>query len=164
MLSSSGSSYMIPSSPSPTMIRLISQRLQIEHRDGHVAAVGRKAVTGLGGDAGAMHAWRVRNVAEHFARSAFNHHHVGGTRNEHVTRGGFDGDVVRAAIPFDIEFFNLERLRVPDAGYGKAGCREKGKSDQQVSGHMGSPSDCEARGQSLPENLHPEDGNYPKFP
>ena len=53
------------------------QRLQIEHGDGLVAAVRREAVTGLGGDAGAVHARRVRNVAEHFAGGAFDHHHVG---------------------------------------------------------------------------------------
>ena len=86
------------------------QRLQIEHRDGLVAAVRRKAVTGLGGDAGAVHARRVRNVAEHFARGAFDHHHVGGARNEHAARGGFDGDVVRAAVALDIELLDLERL------------------------------------------------------
>ena len=140
------------------------QRLQIEHRDGHVAAVGRKAVTGLGGDAGAVHARRVRNVAEHFARSAFDHHHVGGTRNEHVARGGFDGDVVRAAVPFDIELFNLERLRVPDAGRGKkAGCREKGKSDQQVSGHAGPPMVVAKRGAKACRKTS-EDSNYPGSP
>ena len=42
------------------------ERLQIEHRDGLVAAVGREAMAGLGGQAGAVHARRVRNVAEHF--------------------------------------------------------------------------------------------------
>ena len=63
-----------------------------------------------------MHARRVRNVAEHLARGAFDHHHVGGARHEHAARGGFDGDVVRAAVALDIELFNLERLRVPDAG------------------------------------------------
>ena len=103
------------------------QRLQIEHRDGLVAAVRREAVAGLGGDAGAVHARRVRNVAEHFAGGAFDHHHVGGARHEHAARGGFDGDVVRAAVAFDIELFNLERLRVPDAGRGKADGEEEGK-------------------------------------
>jgi hypothetical protein len=34
--------------------------------------------------------------------------------------GRFDGDVVRATLPFDIELFNLERLRVPDARRGNA--------------------------------------------
>src|ERR1700694_3382399 len=120
MISSSVSSYMIPSSPSPTMIRLISQRLQIEHRDGRVAAVGRKAVAGLGGDAGAVHAHGVRNVAEYFTGGAFDHHHVVGARNEHATGGGFDGDIIGASVPFNIEFFNLERLRVPEIGRGKA--------------------------------------------
>src|SRR5882757_1685011 len=33
------------------------QCLQIEHRHGHVAAVGREAVTSLGGEPGAVHAW-----------------------------------------------------------------------------------------------------------
>jgi hypothetical protein len=73
-----------------------------------------------------MHAWRVRNVAEHFARGTFDHHHVGGTRHEHAARGGFDGDVVRAAFAFDIELLDLERLRVPDARGGKTSRGEKG--------------------------------------
>ena len=47
-----------------------------------------------------------------------------GTRNEHASRGGFDGDVVRASVALDIELFNLERLRVPDVGRGKAACEE----------------------------------------
>ena len=103
------------------------QRLQIEHGDGLVAAVGGEAVTSLGSDAGAMHARRVRNVAKYFAYGAFDHHHVVGTGNEHAACGGFDGDVVRAALAFDVELFNLERLRVPDAGRGKDGCEENGK-------------------------------------
>src|ERR1022692_878845 len=106
------------------------QRLQIEHGDGLVAAVRREAVTSLGSDAGAMHTRRVRNVAKHFACGAFDHHHVAGTGNEHAARGGFDGDVVRAALAFDVEFFNLERLRVPDAGRGKDGCEENRKCYQ----------------------------------
>ena len=64
------------------------QRLQIEHRDGLVAAVRREAVARLGGDAGAMHARRVRDVAEHFARGAVDDHHVGAARHEHAARGG----------------------------------------------------------------------------
>src|SRR5262249_53555541 len=92
------------------------ERLEIKHGDGLVTAVGRKAVTGLRDNAGAVHARSVRNVAEHFARGAFNHHHVVGSRDENTTRRGFYGDVVRASFAFDIEFFNLELLRVPDHG------------------------------------------------
>src|ERR1019366_10536022 len=83
------------------------QRLQIEHGDRPIAAIGRKAVTSLGGDAGAMHARRVRNVTEHFAGGAFDHHHVGAARNEHATRGGFDGDIVGASVALDIVLFHL---------------------------------------------------------
>jgi hypothetical protein len=50
---------------------------------------------------------------------------VGGTGNEHAAGGGFDGDVVRAALAFDIELFNLERLRMPDAGRGAWLLRER---------------------------------------
>ena len=98
------------------------QRLQIEHRDGLVAAVGREAVTSLRGEAGAVHARRVRNVAEHFARSAFDYHHVGATRHEHAARRGFDGDVIRPSVAFDIELLDLERLRASDAGREQAHC------------------------------------------
>ena len=77
-----------------------------------------------------MYARRVRNIAEYLACGAFDHHHVVGTRNEHAARAGFGGDVVRAAIAFDIELFNLERLRVPDAGRGKSCCQENGKCRQ----------------------------------
>src|SRR5258708_35526414 len=94
---------------------------------GVAAAVRREAVTRLGSDAGAMHARRIRNVAEYFACGAFDHHHVVGTGNEHAARGGFDGNVIRAPIALDVELFNLERLRVPDAGPGKDGCEENGK-------------------------------------
>jgi hypothetical protein len=43
---------------------------------------------------------------------------------EHAACGRFDGDVVRATVAFDIELFNLERLRVPDARRGNACCEE----------------------------------------
>jgi len=72
-------------------------------------------VTGFGGEAGAVHARRVLDIAQHFARGAVHHHHVVGTRNEDAARGCFDGNVVGAAVAFDIELFNLERLCVPDA-------------------------------------------------
>jgi len=39
-----------------------------------------------------------------------------GARDEHVARRRLDRDIVRAPVAFDIEFFNLERLRTPDAG------------------------------------------------
>jgi len=77
-----------------------------------------------------MHPRRVGNVAEYFPCGALDHHHVSGPRNEHAARGGFGGDVVRAAFAFDIELFNLERLRVPDTGRGKAGCEENRKCGQ----------------------------------
>ena len=89
------------------------QRFQIEHGDGAIAAIRCKAVTSLGGDARAMHARRVGNVAEHFAGGAFHHHHVAGTRNEHAPRGGFGGHIVGASVALDVELLNLERLRVP---------------------------------------------------
>ena len=82
-----------------------------------------------------MHARRVRNVAEHLARGAVDHHHVGGARHEHAARGGFDGDVVGAAVAFDVELLDLERLRVPDAGRGEAGCAEQSQHGEHVSGH-----------------------------
>ena len=113
------------------------QRLQIEHRHGLVAAVGREAVTSLRGETGAVHARSVRNVAEHFARGAFDHHHMGGPRHEHAARSRFDGYIVRAAVAFDIELFNLERLCVPDAGRGQAGCGEHDKCREQASDHRG---------------------------
>ena len=80
------------------------QGFQIEHRDSLVAAIRCKAVASLGGHAGAMHAWRVRNVTEHLAGGAFDYHHVGATRNEHAPRGAFDGDVVRTSVTLDIKF------------------------------------------------------------
>jgi len=49
---------------------------------------------------------------------------VVGTRHEHAARGGFDGDVVGAAVAFDVEFVNLERLRAPETGCGKGGGEE----------------------------------------
>ena len=106
------------------------QRFQIEHGDGAIAAIGRKAVTSLGGDARAMHARRVRNVAEHFAGGAFDHHHVSATRNEHAPRGGFGGDIVSASVALDIELLNFERLRAANAGRGKADCEENRKRGQ----------------------------------
>ena len=97
MILSSGSSYMMPSRPGPDLDLLDDrQRLQVEHRDGLVAAVRREAVTGLGGEAGAVHARRVRDVAEHLAGGAVDHHHVRAARHEHAAGGGFDGDVVGA--------------------------------------------------------------------
>ena len=71
-------------------------------------------------DAGAMYARRVRKVAEHFAARAIDDHHVSTTRHEHAPGRGFDGNVVRAALAFNVEFFNLERLRVPNSG--RAAC------------------------------------------
>jgi hypothetical protein len=35
---------------------------------------------------------------------------------EHAACGRFDGDVVGATFAFDIELFNLERLRLPMLG------------------------------------------------
>jgi len=87
------------------------QRIQIEHRDSLVAAICRETVPGLGGDASAMHPRRVRNVPEYFAGSAFDYHHVTGSRNKHAPRGGFDSDIVGASIALDIKLFNLEGLR-----------------------------------------------------
>jgi hypothetical protein len=40
------------------------------------------------------------------------------------------GDVVRAAIAFDVELFNLERLRAPDQGGGKAAGEENHRCGQ----------------------------------
>ena len=97
------------------------QRLQIEHRDGLVAAVGREAVTGLGGDAGAVHAGSVRNVADHRARGAVHDHHVRGTRYEHAACRLFHGDVVGATFTLDVESLHLECLRVADGRCGKTG-------------------------------------------
>src|SRR5262249_34268046 len=97
------------------------KRLQIEHGDGRIAAIGCKAVTRLGGDAGAVQARRVRNVPQYFARWAVDHHHVSSARNEHTAGGGFDGDVVRAAVAFDVELFYFELLRMP-AGREDADC------------------------------------------
>ena len=72
------------------MICLIDgQRLQIEHGDGHVAAVGRKTVTGLGRDARAVHAGRVLDVAEHFAGGASTTIMWVAAGDEHAARGGF---------------------------------------------------------------------------
>jgi hypothetical protein len=48
------------------------QGFEVEHRDVLIAAVRREAVTGCGGDASAVYAWRVRNVAEDFAGRSFN--------------------------------------------------------------------------------------------
>src|SRR5579872_3554351 len=94
-----------------------------------VAAVCREALPSFGGDSGAMHARRVRNVPEYFAGSAFDYHHVTGTRNEHAPRG-FDSDIVGASIPLDIKLFNLECLRVPDVGRGNAACQENRECGQ----------------------------------
>ena len=44
--------------------------------------------------------------------------------------GGLDGDIVRTSVTFDIKLFNLEGLRVPDLGRGKAACEEKRKQSQ----------------------------------
>src|SRR6185295_19565146 len=90
------------------------QRLQVEHRDGLIAAVGREAVAGFGRDPGAVHAGCVRDVPEDFAGRAFDDHHVRRTGYEHASRGSLDGDVVRAALAFDVELLDLEGLRVPD--------------------------------------------------
>ena len=106
------------------------QRLQIEHGDSLVAAIRRKAVTSLGGEAGAMHARRVRNITEYFAGGAFDHHHVGAARNKHTACGGFDGDIIRASVSLDIKLLNLERLPVPDAGRGKADYEENPRCGQ----------------------------------
>src|SRR6185369_938576 len=92
------------------------QRLEVEHSDGGVASVGREAVTSLSGDAGPMHTRRVENVAEHPARGTIDHHHVVGPRDEYASGGGFDSYIVGSSVSLDIEFFNLERLRVPDVG------------------------------------------------
>ena len=114
------------------------QRLQVEHGDGVVAAVRREAVTRLRGDPGAMHARRVGNISQYFAGSAFNHHHVGASRNEHAPRGGFDGDIVRASVTLDIELLSLERLRAPDGGRGKAAREKNRKCGHKTSGHTAS--------------------------
>jgi hypothetical protein len=52
---------------------------------------------------------------------------VVGTRNEHPACCRFDGNVVRAAVTFDVEFFDLELLRVPDNGHGNARCEQNRK-------------------------------------
>jgi len=54
------------------------KRLQIEHRDRLVARVGREAMTGFGGDTGAVYTWRIRDVAEHAPGRALHHHDVTG--------------------------------------------------------------------------------------
>jgi hypothetical protein len=100
------------------------ERLEVEHGDGLIAAVGGKAVTGFGGDARTVHAGCVRDVADHLAGGAIDDHHVGAARDEDASGGFFDGDVIRAALAFDVKFFNLERLR------GKAGGEEDGKCDR----------------------------------
>ena len=127
---------MMPSSPGPTLICLSTASV---FRSNIVTVWSPLFVVkpwpDLGGDAGAVHARRVWNVAEHFAGGAFDHHHVVGTRHEHAARGGFDGDIVGAAIAFDVELFDLERLCRRDAGRGKAGCREQDKCGQKMSGH-----------------------------
>ena len=82
-----------------------------------------------------MNARRVRNVAEHLARGAFDHHHVRRARHEHASGGGLHGDVVGAAVTLDVELLDLECLCVDDERRGDAA---RGKNDQRgehVPGH-----------------------------
>ena len=102
----------------------LRQRLQIEHGDGFVAAVGGEAVTGFGGNARAVHAGGVGDVAQHFAGGAIDHHQVRAARNEHAASGGFDGDIVGAAVALDIVLLNLEGLRASHAGDGEDACEK----------------------------------------
>ena len=69
-------------------------------------------MTSLGGDAGPVHARRVRNVTEYLAG------------------GAFDGDIVRATVSLNIELFNLERLRVPGVGRGQHDCEKNRRCGQ----------------------------------
>src|SRR5206468_11585607 len=111
------------------------ERLQIEHRDRLIAAVRREAVPGLWGDASAVDPRRVRNIAEHFARRAIDHHHVAAARHEHPARARFSRDVVGAALTLDVEFLDFERLRVPGGGDGNRESDEQNKHSNQASGH-----------------------------
>src|SRR5262249_12285775 len=70
-------------------------------------------------------------------------HHVVGPRYEHAASGGFDGNIVGAAIAVDIELFNLERLRLPDAGRSKAGCEQNRKCGQKAFAHTDLRYICE---------------------
>ncbi len=54
-----------------------------------------------------MRARRAWNIAEHFTGSAFDHHHVVGSRNENSFHGGFDSKVVRPTFTFDIKLLDL---------------------------------------------------------
>ena len=112
------------------------QRLQVEHRHRLIAAVGREAVAGLRRDPDAVHARGVRNVGQDLAGRSLDHHHVGAPRHEHAARGRVDGDVVGPSVAFDVEFLDLERLCVRDAGYEGAEGEEHGKGDSDTSGHM----------------------------
>jgi len=112
------------------------QRLQIEHGHVLIAAVGREAVTGLGGKSGAVHPWGVRNVAQHLAGRAIDHHHVRATRNEDAAGGRFDCDVIGAAVPFDVELFYFEGLRV-DARRAQADGGKQRKHGEHMSCHSG---------------------------
>ena len=60
--------------------------------------------------------WRRAHEARVRASGAFNHHHVGGARNEDAPGVGFDGNVVRASVTLSVMLFNFERLRVPIRG------------------------------------------------
>ena len=86
------------------------QRLQIEHGDSLVAAVRREAVPRLRVDPRAVHARRIRNVAEHLPGGPFDDHHVRGPRHEHAARGGFHRDVVGAALAFAYQVFRSPRM------------------------------------------------------
>ena len=111
------------------------ERLQIKHRDRLIPAIGRKAMTKLADQSRAVYAGRIGNVTGHFAGRAFDHHHVRGPRNEYPAGGRFDGDVVRAAIAFDIELLDLKSLRVPCKGRRKADPKDNDKSRGETFGH-----------------------------
>jgi hypothetical protein len=56
-------------------------------------------------------------------------------RDTNAARRRLDGDVIGAAVAFDIEFLDLEGLRVRGARNGNSDSEETGKGDQQVFGH-----------------------------
>ena len=112
------------------------QRLEIEHRDGGIAAVGGEAVIRLRGQRDAVRSRRIRNVANHLPRAAVDHHDVGSARHEDTPGAGLGGQIVGAAITADAVSLDLEGLRGGKVRPAQTDRYKNGWDWKRVFGHL----------------------------
>src|SRR4029077_12999764 len=74
---------------------------EIEHGYSRVAGAGDEAVPRLGRQGDAVIARRVRDIAEHLAGRAVDHHHVRAAGNEHPSGAQLCRQVIGAAVAAD---------------------------------------------------------------